>query len=286
MHPARAATLRIAMERRRLRGHARPRIHALLRVPPRPPIGAGPPSEDTARAAGVVTSAHRGGMMLGRQRTRQHHVLRTAVIFFEVVGPLHARGLNMLLLNRRRRQVRLMHHHAFFGTWIVANATRAAFVGHPPVIVDRPLVHYGLVDVGVVNDGPVHVHHRGVVRELAAAPLATHKADPHIPEAVVDTTVVAHVVAPVPGMKYIKVAVPAPVGRRPEGAFIGGGNPRTGHPVIAIVPIRPIAGHPHQAGLRARRLNIHWQNRRSKTDTDEHARIRRGGNGRKQRGQQ
>jgi hypothetical protein len=83
-----------------------------------------------------------------------------------------------------------------------------------------------------VHKGDVDVVDRAVVVEVAAAPVAALIADANVAEAVIDAAIVADVGAPIAAVELIAVVTPAPVARRPKGAFVWSLNPRAGNPVI------------------------------------------------------
>jgi hypothetical protein len=137
--------------------------------------------------------------MLGRQRPRDGDVLRAAVVGLEVGSAIHSRGIDVLLLERGWGSVRFTHGNPLLRSRIVPNPARPANIGNT-IVDDRRVVHDGLVHIGVVDDGSVHVDYSGVVREIMTAPLAADKSDTHVTEAVVDAAVVADVRTPVSGV--------------------------------------------------------------------------------------
>jgi len=161
---------------------------------------------------------------------------------------------------------------------LMIDAARSAGVRHMVVVDDRRIVHDGLVDIGVVNNSRIHIHHGGVVGEAATAPFSTGKADAHEAEAIVHPAVVANVLAPVAVKEAVMTAFKAPVWRRPKVSGLGSRHPSARNPVIAIVAVGPIAGSPHEPLFRARRLFIDHQRRRSKAYADKHSGKRRGRN--------
>ncbi len=166
----------------------------------------------------------------------------------------------------------------------MANATGPAYIRHSIVVDDRRIMHDGLIHIGIVNDGPVHVHHGGVIRELTTAPFATDKADAHVTEAIVDAAIVSDVRTPISGVEDIHTIVEAPVGRRPQCSLIWSRDPCTRNPVVAVIAISPVAWHPHQTWLRASWLHINRKDWRRKSHADENTRIRGNGDeGKRQR---
>ena len=171
---------------------------------------------------------------------------------------------------------------------LVLNAVRTPVVGHMAGIGNDVPLHDRPVNVGGVDDVLIHMHDGGVIGKGAAAPLAAGKTDAPIAVAVVHAAVVADVVAPIAVIEAIVAVGPAPVGRRPQRAWIGSRNPGAGNPVVVPIAIRvaPVAGRPHQVGLGADRLLIDRHLRRSESDTDGDLRIGRGWNQTEQKRQQ
>src|ERR1700691_743596 len=112
-----------------------------------------------------------------------------AAIDLGVGGTVTAGGRDVLLLVSGWRRVMTVHGDALLRSRRVADAAGSAVVSDARVVGDDVLAHDGLVHIGVVNDGRVHAHYRGVIGEVAAAPLAACEADTHIAEAIVDAAV-------------------------------------------------------------------------------------------------
>jgi hypothetical protein len=157
---------------------------------------------------------------------------------------------------------------------LVLDATGTAVVGNAPVVDNRVSLHNCAVDIGGVNDGLIHAHHRSVIGKLIAAPLAARKADATVAVTVVHAAVVAHVTAPVALMEPVAPTGPAPIMGRPQCAFIGRLHPRTRNPEVIAVPIGPITWNPNQVGLRAIGLFVDGQYRRRKAYRDGDLRMR------------
>jgi hypothetical protein len=144
------------------------------------------------------------------------------------------------------------------------------------------------VNVGGVDDIPIHMDDRGVIGKGAAAPLAAGKAVASIAVAIVDAAVVADMAAPIAAMESVLAVGPVPVVGCPQRALVGRLDPGAGHPVVValIRIVAPVAGRPHQVGPGADRLRIDRQLRWSEADTDGDLRVRRDGNQREQKRQQ
>jgi hypothetical protein len=167
---------------------------------------------------------------------------------------------------------------SLFGARIMADAARASAEGDVAAAGDEASIDTLVVLERGVDVAAVHMHDRGVVMEVVAAPLSAGKADAAVAEAVVHASVVAHVRAPVSLMEAIPAAFPTPVGGRPQRAFIRGGRPCAGDPVVALVAIGPVSGSPHHAGLHAGGLLVNGQGRRGDADDDLRASKRGDGN--------
>jgi hypothetical protein len=174
----------------------------------------------------------------------------------------------MLRLEAGRSRVLLMFGNPLLGSRGVLNPAWTAVIGDVPVVGDGVSFHHRPVVVGGVDDALIHVHDRGVVGKFVAAPLASGEANAHVAETVVHAAVVAHVAAPVAPMEPVVATVPVPVVRRPKRALIGSRDPGSGNPVVIPVTPGPVAGNPHQVGLRADGLIVDGQHGRGEADAD------------------
>src|SRR5580698_2197695 len=107
----------------------------------------------------------------------------------------------------------------------VIDAAGAAVVGNTIAIDDGVLADNGFVDIGVVYDGAVNMHDRGVIGEASATPHAADEADTHVTEAIIYAAVVTDLGSPITGIESVLTAGPSPIRRRPERADEGSGNP-------------------------------------------------------------
>jgi hypothetical protein len=157
----------------------------------------------------------------------------------------------------------------------VLNAAGTAVVGHPMGVGDDAPLDNCPVNVGGVDDIPIHMDDRGVIGKGAAAPFAAGKAVASIAVAIVDAAVVADMAAPIAAMESVLAFRPDPVVGRPQRALIGRLHPGAGHPVIIalILIVGPVAGRPQYVGPRADRLHIDRQFRWSEADTDFYLRV-------------
>src|SRR5580704_19053773 len=150
-------------------------------------------------------------------------------------------------------------------------------LGRPRCDAARPAIKAGaihggvvddhrFVDVGVVDDGGVHVDYRGVICETPATPFAAEKPNAAIAKAIIHAAVEADVRSPIARMPSVHAAAPAPVAWSPKQAHPRGSEPHTGHPVVAAIAISPIARSPKMPFNRARRLYVHGYGWRRYTD--------------------
>jgi hypothetical protein len=91
-------------------------------------------------------------------------------------------------------------------------ATSAAIVTNAAEIV----VDYRPVDVGVVDDGGVHVGYGGVVVVDAVAPLSSVEANARVTKAIVNSAVETDMRTPKSGVPEVDATAPAPETRCPE----------------------------------------------------------------------
>jgi hypothetical protein len=112
----------------------------------------------------------------------------------------------MLGLDGGRSYVMLALCGALLHSRLPLNAAGAAIVSHVRIVHDGVLANDGLVDVCVGNDGCIHVHDCGVIRECSALPLAAGEADAHVAKAIIHTAVEADGRAPVSGMEQVLTA--------------------------------------------------------------------------------
>jgi hypothetical protein len=195
-----------------------------------------------------------------------------------VVG---AGSVHMLGLRRRRPRVLLVRRCLFRRAGAGVSSAVAAVIAHP---VGR-VVDNGLV-VNVVNVRHVHVIYRSVVLEGSVIPISAFIAGTAIAVAVVDAAIKADMRTPVAFIPGIGIAAPAPITGSPEQARFGSHHPRTRHPVVAFIPVSPVARRPQVTIGGGHRLLVYRQRRGS--DRDRHAELReqRGRYGQYKKGQQ
>jgi hypothetical protein len=187
--------------------------------------------------------------------------VRSSVVHGSKHRSVGARSTLVLCLRRG-------HGHAppasgdFRSGWPSIHTARSIKTGavHGPAFVDDGSV------INVVNNRRVYVRDSRVVEILAAAPIAAIESGARVTESVVNATVEADNRTPVPSVPGIKAIRKAPIAGSPEKADLRGKNPNTGHPVIALHSVRPIAWFPDVSGARTERLAVNWQHRRADAD--------------------
>ena len=132
----------------------------------------------------------------------------------------------------------------------------AAVEGHVRFVIhDDCAVHVDISDYR-----GVHVHHSGVVEEMAFAPFAAIEAVTAVSKSVINAAIESDLRSPVAGIPNVKAVVPTPVARGPQIAGFGRFYPRAGHPVVAVIVIpSPVTGRPHIAVAGADRLLVDGQ---------------------------
>ena len=118
----------------------------------------------------------------------------------------------MLLLRSNRRDVLETVEPFLFGCRPHPDAALAAVVGDADVVVHDHVA----VDVGVVDDGRVHIQHGGVIAEDAAIPAPADEACAEVAEAVVDASIETDLRSPEARVEYFEIVDPltlAPVDR-------------------------------------------------------------------------
>ena len=211
-----------------------------------------------------------------RERTGSNQILRTSAVRLGIGHAIGTGSLLMLGLEGRRLHMPLIHIRALLCRGLITNATLAAVKGYaavPGIIATVNGDAIGIDAIAPCSAG-ADMHDGCVVCKDSTAPHAAGKADAAIAVAVVNAAIVAHVRAPVAGMKDIKSALPSPIGRSPQSSNERRRHPRAGNPVVAVRAVGPVTGSPHQPRLRAYRLHIYRQHRRREADADIDARMR------------
>jgi hypothetical protein len=229
------------------------------------------------RSLGFCLHPRRRSVLFHGQRLGGNQRLWLSAIGLGKRGLVGLGRNRVLRLELGRSHMRLVCDRLLGGRGRVLNAVRTAVVRHVIGVGHDAPLHNRPVNVGGVNDGLIHMHHRGVVSKVPAPPLAAGKADAPVAGAVVHAAVVANVVAPVAVMEPVPAAGPPPVRRRPQRAAVRSRHPGARHPVVVPIVIRigPVPRRPHQVGFGAYGLYIDRQLGRSKSDADDELCVRR-----------
>ena len=146
----------------------------------------------------------------------------------------------------------------------------AAIEAGVAVVNDRSVVDDSPIDIRVPNNGRIHGYRRGVVRELAAAPLTAGKAAPKEAESIVHAAVIADFRSPIAFIENVSAVISVtPIAGRPEISGLWRFDPGAGDPIVVANSVPgPVARCPHVVGLWAWRLNVHGKSRRREIDAD------------------
>ena len=127
---------------------------------------------------------------------------------------------------------------------VVAGAVRGG-------VVDGAVIH--------VDIGDVHIVDGTVIVETISAPIPALIAGADVAESVVNTAVVADILAPEAVVVLIHAAKKSPISRCPQEAHLRRPRPGAGHPVVALRSVAPISGRPQISIAGALRLRIFRQ---------------------------
>lgn len=139
------------------------------------------------------------------------HISRTAAIDRRKLIPVGTCRMVVVELILRRFDVVLVHGHAFLGIGLGGYAS-GTIKGSP---VDYGGIDDRAVDIGIVHDGGIYIHHGGIVAEMAALPGASDEAYASVAEAIVDPSIEADVRTPVTPVPAIDAAGITPVSGSP-----------------------------------------------------------------------
>lgn len=148
------------------------------------------------------------------------------------------------------------------------DTTTTAVVTHTCHIADGISDDHSPIHVHVVDHGGIHASYRGVVEKVPPVPTTTHVAAAIIPIPVIDATVIADLVRPIPGVPGVVEPIPGPIARSPKQSGTRSKDPLTRNPVIAVRVPRPITWHPDVIRAWNERLFVIWERRRRGADGD------------------
>ena len=174
----------------------------------------------------------------------------------------------MLRLRCQRRRMRLAPIRFLLRSRTRHDAAGAVEAGVHVIHDDGPVVD-------VPHIGHVYVHHRAVIEESAASPLAAAETYTAVSEAVVNSAIEANMRPPIASVPAIEAAREAPVTRGPKHAHRRN-YPCAGDPVVAAIVIpRPITRSPEIARTGTDGLRVYRQRRRTDPHRDPNPDLRR-----------
>jgi hypothetical protein len=136
------------------------------------------------------------------------------------------------------------------------------------VIIDSSVVDYCTVNVGVVDDGRIHVPNCCVIPKDVALPPAAVETGSVITGSVVDTPVESNVGTPITVVPTIVATHKTPVTRGPKVSRLGHLNPSARNPEIIVISVGPVARTPKISLRRTRRLFVDHEGRRRHGNRD------------------
>src|SRR6202789_1903454 len=195
------------------------------------------------------------------------------------VSPIGAGEVLMGHLLRRRLHMLLPHRRLFLAIGSGVDPVRTIKAGP---VHHGCIVNHRIVDIRVVNDSGVHMHHRGVIGEMSTFPASAVEARTAVAVAIVHPAVKADVGSPVSAVPRVKAATPTPIPRSPKKSRPGSKHPRSGNPEVAGLAVRPVSRSPEISIPGANRLCIHRKDGRSDRNGNKYARKRRSWHNRNQ----
>jgi len=214
-------------------------------------------------ASSSLGSYYAASFEVGRARRGRH--CRSTVVLPRKQGTVLACGVLMLHLRRHRSPMR------FACEGLLLRCRTRGYSALPAVECDVRIVVYDdrlVIDIGHVRD--IHIGHRAVVEEMAAAPFPACEAFAEVSEAVINAAIKPDVRAPIASIPKIEAIVPTPISGGPQIAHFGSYHPGARHPIVAvIVAPRPISGCPQISRAGANGLGVDWQ--RGRADSHRNA---------------
>jgi hypothetical protein len=207
-----------------------------------------------------------------RHRTAYGPVSRPSPVHRRKVFPVAAGVVLVRHLLRRRLQALLAHGRLLLAVRPGVDAVRpikACPIDHRRIVDNRS------IDIRVVDNGGVHMHHRGVIGEMSAFPASAVETRTAVAIAIVHSTVEADVGSPVPGVPQVNAATPTPIPRGPKNSRPGSHDPGSRNPEVALFAISPVSRSPKVSITGANRLRVYRQDGRSDRYGNKHARKRR-----------
>jgi hypothetical protein len=191
--------------------------------------------------------------------------VRVAVIDREVLIPFISSFLRKRALRWSCLDMTLVRCRLFSGSRSRVDSTGAV---EADVMIDSLVVDYCTVNVGVVDDGRIHVPNRCVIPKDVALPPAAVETGSVITGAVVDTPVESNVGTPITVGPTIGPIHKTPVTRGPKVSRLGHLNPSARNPEIIVISVGPVARTPKISLRRTRRLLVDHEGRRRHGNRD------------------
>lgn len=155
-------------------------------------------------ASSSLGSYYTASFEVGRARRGRHW--RSTVVFPRKQSTVLACSLLMLHLRRDRCPMRFVGVRLLLRRRARGYSALSAVVCHVRIIVyDDRLV----IDIGHVRD--IHIGHRPVVEEFAAAPFPALEAFASVSEPVINATIKSDLRAPIASIPSIEALVPTPI---------------------------------------------------------------------------
>ena len=129
-------------------------------------------------------------------------------------------------------------------------------------VIDIPVVDHCTVNIGVLDDGRIHVPNRCVIPKDVALPPAAVETGSVIAESIVDISIESHVGTPITAVPTIDAVHKTPVTRGPKVSGLRHLNPGARNPEITVISVSPVARTPKISVLRTRRLLVDDEGRR------------------------
>jgi hypothetical protein len=176
---------------------------------------------------------------------------RTSMICGCIPAPVHTGGTAVVELRRSRLHMVFPHGNLVPGARPGRYPARAVEAGAAARSTD-----HRTINIGIVYNGSIHIHHRRVVAEMATGPNASAKTDPSVTIPVINASVESYVWSPITSVPSIDATDAAPVSRRPKISHSGRSQPYARNPVISVIPVGPVSRGPEIPVNRTGRLSI------------------------------
>jgi len=178
-------------------------------------------------------------MVRGRQRVSRHQLRRRCVARCSELRPIRGRLVRQLNLCRYGSRSRIVHHRQFLRRRPRTNTSAAAVIAYAIALAIRHRIVINIMDIG-----DIYIVDRAIVSQCAVIPVRAVVAAPRVSKSIVNTTVEADGLSPIPTVPAVIAAVETPVRRCPESVDPRRHHPHARNPVVIRLLITPIAGRP------------------------------------------